>query len=54
MMERLNGEIRDREKIMRGQKKEGAPILKVCEIFHHYVRPHLALVGKTPSKKFWN
>jgi putative transposase len=39
-MERLNGEVRDREKTMRGLKK----------IFHNYVRPHEGLAGKTPAE----
>lgn len=49
-MERLNGEIRDREKVMRSLKKGGSPILTGCKIFHNYVRPHMALEGKTPAK----
>ncbi|WP_231911866.1 DDE-type integrase/transposase/recombinase [Candidatus Nitrosotalea okcheonensis] len=49
-MERLNGEIRDREKTMRGLKKMDTPILKGYEIFHNYVRPHMGLDGKTPSE----
>src|SRR5438445_220847 len=49
-MERLNGEIRDREKVMRGVKREDSPILKGYEIFHNYVRPHMALDGKTPAE----
>jgi len=49
-MERLNGEIRDREKTMRGLKKMDTPILKGYEIFHNYVRPHSGLDGKTPSE----
>jgi len=49
-MERLNGEIRDREKVMRGLKKADTPILKGYEIFHNYLRPHEGLEGKTPSE----
>lgn len=49
-MERLNGEIRDREKTMRGLKKIDTPILKGYEIFHNYIRPHMGLDGKTPSE----
>ena len=49
-MERLNGEIRDREKTMRGLKKKDTPILKGYEIFHNYIRPHMALDCKTPSE----
>jgi putative transposase len=49
-MERLNGEIRDREKVMRGLKQKDTPILKGCQIFHNYVRPHEALDGQTPAE----
>jgi putative transposase len=48
-MERLNGEIRDREKVMRGLKIQDTPILKGYQIFHNYIRPHEALDGKTPA-----
>lgn len=50
MMERLNGEIRDREKVMRGLKIKDTPILKGYQIFHNYLRPHLGLKGQTPSE----
>jgi putative transposase len=49
-MERMNGEIRDREKTMRGLKKMNTPILKGCQIYHNYIREHQAL-GKTPAEK---
>ena len=49
-MERLNGEIRDREKVMRGLKREDTPILKGYQIFHNYIRPHQGLKGKTPAE----
>ena len=49
-MERLNGEIRDREKVMRGLKKEDTPILTGYQIFHNYIRPHEGLKGKTPAE----
>jgi len=48
-MERLNGEIRDREKVMRSLKKSDSPILTGYQLFHNYVRPHMALNGKTPA-----
>lgn len=50
-MERLNGEIRDREKVMRSLKKADSPILSGYQIFHNYVRPHMALDGQTPAEK---
>jgi hypothetical protein len=49
-MERLNGEIRDREKTIRGLKRNRTPILQGYQIYHNYVRPHLALDGKTPAE----
>jgi len=49
-MERLNGEIRDREKVMRGLKKSDTPILRGYQIYHNYIRPHEALNGKTPAE----
>jgi hypothetical protein len=49
-MERLNREIRDREKVMRGLKKKDTPILKGYQIYHNYVRPHQGLKGKTPAE----
>jgi transposase-like protein len=49
-MERFNGEVRDREKVMRGLKTKETPILSGYQIFHNYIRPHEALDGKTPSE----
>ena len=49
-MERMNGEVRDRERTMRGLKRTDTPILKGYQIFHNYVRPHEALNGHTPSE----
>ena len=49
-MERLNGEIRDREKVMRSIKRADTPILAGYQLFHNYIRPHEALNGKTPSE----
>ena len=48
-MERLNGETRDREKVMRGLKTKETPILKGYQIYHNFIRPHEALKGKTPA-----
>ncbi len=49
-MERINGEIRDREKTMRGLKKKDTSILPGYQIFHNYIRPHEGLYGKTPAE----
>jgi transposase-like protein len=48
-MERMNGEIRDREKTMRGLKVNETPILTGYQLFHNYIRPHESLDGKTPA-----
>jgi putative transposase len=49
-MERMNGEIRDREKTMRGLKTTETEILKGYQLFHNYIRPHEGLDWKTPSE----
>jgi len=49
-MERLNGEIRDREKVIRGLKKTDTPIITGYQIYHNYLRPHKGLDGKTPAE----
>jgi hypothetical protein len=49
-MERMNGEIRDRERVMRTLERGDSPILEGMQIFHNYIRPHMALQGKTPAE----
>jgi transposase-like protein len=49
-MERFNGELRDREKVTRNIKKSDTPILAGMQIYHNYVRPHMALRGRTPAE----
>jgi transposase-like protein len=49
-MERMNGELRQREKVMRNLKKPDTAILDGMQIYHNYVRPHEALKGRTPSE----
>ncbi len=49
-MERMNGEVRDREKVMRGIKNSDSPILKGYQIYHNFVRPHMGLDRKTPAE----
>jgi putative transposase len=50
-MERMNGEIRDRERVMRSLKTEDSPILNGMQIFHNYMRPNEGLNGDTPSER---
>ena len=49
-MERMNGEIRDREKTMRGLKRKRTPILSGYQLFHNFIREHEALNGQTPAE----
>ncbi|MFI5450090.1 MAG: hypothetical protein ACHQ03_10065 [Candidatus Bathyarchaeia archaeon] len=45
----MNGEIRDREKVVRGVKKEDGPLITGLQIYHNFVRPHMGLNGRTPA-----
>jgi len=49
-MERMNGEIRDREKVMRGLERKDSPILAGYQLFHNFIRPHKALDYRTPAE----
>jgi len=35
---------------MRSLKREDTPILTGYQIYHNYVRPHMALEGRTPAE----
>lgn len=50
-MERLNGEFRDREKVVRGIKKTDSVIFDGYQMYHNFLRPHMGLNGKTPADK---
>lgn len=49
-MERLNGEDRDREKTMCGLKDADTPIFEDYQMFHNYMRPHIALGDENLTK----
>jgi len=49
-MERFNGEVRDREKVMRNLKKKDTPILDGYQIYHNFIREHQGLNNKTPGE----
>ena len=49
-MERMNGEWRDREKVMRSLKRDDSPVLAGMQLFHNYFRPHMGLGGRTPAE----
>jgi len=48
-MERLNGEIRDREKVFRGLKKMDTPVIDGMRVYYNFTKKHGALKGKTPE-----
>ncbi len=49
-MERLNGEIRDREKVFRGLKKMDTAILDGMRVCYNYTKKHGSLEGKMPAE----
>jgi len=53
MVERLHGTIRERNKVMRGLEDEptAQTIIDGFRIYYNFIRPHMALNGKTPAEK---
>lgn len=49
-MERLNGEIRDREKVFRGLKKMDTAILDGMRVYYNYTKKHSSIKNKTPAE----
>ena len=49
-MERLNGEIRDREKVFRGLKRLDTPILDGMRVYYNFTKKHGVLKGKTHAQ----
>ena len=49
-MERLNGEIRDREKVFRGLKRMDTAILDGMRVYYNYTKKHGSLKGMTPAE----
>ena len=49
-MERLNGEIRDREKVFRGLKKFDTPLIGGLKAYYNFTKKHSALQGKTSAQ----
>lgn len=52
-IERYNGKIKDRIKIMRGGfgSFEGAEaFMNIKHIFHNFINPHQGIKGKTPAE----
>ena len=53
ILERLNGSVRERTKVMRGMKKmeTATAVMNGYKNYYNYVRPHQGLDGATPSEK---
>jgi len=53
MVERLHGTIRQRNKVMRGLDDEqtAQTMMNGLRIYYNFVRPHMALDGKTLAQK---
>ena len=53
MVERLHGTIQDRNKTMRGLDSEptAQTMMDGMRIYYNFIRPHMALDGKTPAEK---
>ncbi len=46
----MHGTIREREKVMGGIKEDDTPIIPMNQIYYNFIRPHMALGGKTPAE----
>jgi len=59
-IERMNGTLRERVKVQRGWKTVKTPLADGNRIQYNFVKPHMALEGKTPAQvagldvKGWN
>ena len=53
MVERLNGTVRQRNKVMRGLDHEDSAqtMLDGMRIYYNFIRPHMALDGETPAEQ---
>ena len=52
MVERLNGTVGERNKVMRGlkDKETASTIMDGQRIYYNFIEPHMALSGKTPAE----
>ena len=52
LVERLNGTVRERDKVMRGFKTEESAqqIIEGFRAYYNFIRKHQSLKGKTPAK----
>ena len=50
-MEKLNGEIRDREKVFRGLKRKDSSIIDGMKAYYNFTKKHGGIGGKRPSEE---
>jgi hypothetical protein len=50
-VERLNGTIRERTKVVRAWKKHKTPLAEGQRIQYNFVKPHQALENQTPAER---
>jgi len=51
MVERLNGTVRERDKVLRAlKKKEENQVIDGFRIYYNFIRPHQSLDGQTPAQ----
>jgi transposase-like protein len=50
-IERMNGTLRERVKVQRGWKTMKTPLAEGMRIQYNFVKPHMALDGKTPAQE---
>jgi len=52
IVERMQGSIREREKVLRALKNQDEnQVIDGYRIYYNFIRPHQALNGKTPAEK---
>jgi len=49
-IERFNGTVTERNKVMRAIKKSDSPIIEGQRIYYNHIRPHVALKGEAPAE----
>jgi len=49
LIERLQGTLRERDKVLRGLKKDESPIIKLMQAYYNFIRNHQTL-GETPAE----
>lgn len=50
-VERLNGTIRERTKVVRAWKNHNSPLAEGQRIYYNFVKPHMALENQTPAER---